>query len=176
MHRRHVTHSSRAAFSLVEFVIVILVMTILAGVVVPQVAHRKSAARDARRLADVEMVRQAIERYHLDLGVYPPASSNSGFGGWDVSHDGNFIPDLVEKGYLRSPVNDPIGDASHHYRYYVYDHASYGCQGDGQFYVLGILRFESAQSEAKYPGSFECSARDWGKEFEYVTGGGTTSR
>lgn len=164
--------SSRSAFSLLELVIVVLVLTILAGVIAPRLGSRSMAARDARRLADLRSLRDAIDQYYLDHGDYPPAQGNASFGNWDVSHDGDFIPALTDQGYLRHPVNDPVGDATYHYRYYVYPKASYGCVGTGPFYVLAATHLESPGILAQNPSYFACSGRDWSNEFDYVTGGG----
>jgi type II secretion system protein G len=174
MNRSRPRSSNRNGFSLIELVVVILIMTILAGVIVPQVIDRKSAARDARRLADVRTVRDAIEQFYLDNGSFPAPTKNGRFGGWDVSHDGDCIPSLVEEGYLRQPVNDPVGDDTYHYKYYVYAKNSYGCQGPGDYYVLGVTKFESEKTSADNQGYFKCSGRDWSSNFAYVTGGGAS--
>lgn len=164
----------KRAFTLIELVVVVSILAILAGVLVPRVSNHMRAANDAQRLADIKMIRNAIEQYYMDKGTYPKANTNSAYGGWDVSHDGNFIDELVETGYLERTPRDPINDATYHYRYYIYNRNSYGCSGQKKFYVLGIRNFESAGFARKNQGFFRCSGRNWGTEFAYVTGGGTT--
>ncbi len=159
-------------FSLIELVVVISILAILAGVLVPRVTNHMQSARDARRLADVKTVRNAIEQYYMDKAGYPVPNMNSSYGGWDVSHDGNFISVLVNTGYLEEAPVDPINDATYHYRYYVYTAGSYGCKGNTSYYILGIRNFESADFASKNKGFFRCTSRDWGNEFAYVTGGG----
>ncbi len=166
----------RGGFSLIELVVVILILSVLAGALVPRVTDRMAAARDARRMQDVSTIRDAVEQYHLDKGAYPPPVNNAAFGGWDVSQDGNFITELVETGYLREPPTDPINDDTYHYRYYVYPQGSGGCVSDGPFYVLGIRNFETEDARTKNQGYFKCSTRDWGLEFDWVTGGGASER
>src|SRR5262249_10467132 len=90
----------RAGFSLMDLVIVVSVLAILAGAMIPRFTNRLAARRDARRLSDIQVVRDAIDRYYNDHGAYPPPRANAAAGGWDVSDDGDFIPDLIEKGYL----------------------------------------------------------------------------
>jgi prepilin-type N-terminal cleavage/methylation domain-containing protein len=170
-HRR-----ANRAFTLIELVIVIAILAILSGVLVPRVTNHLRAARDARRLADIKGVRNAIEQYFLDQGQYPAPNANSTFGGWDVSHDGDFIRALRDQGYLDEDARDPLNDSTYHYRYYVYTRGSYGCAGSGNFYVLGIKNFESADFAAKNRGFFQCSGRDWADEFAFVTGGGAGLR
>ncbi|MCY3003187.1 MAG: prepilin-type N-terminal cleavage/methylation domain-containing protein [Planctomycetota bacterium] len=164
----------RRGFSLIELVIVIAILGILAGVVTPRVSQRVAAARDARRLQDVQAIRDAVEQYYLDTGSYPTATSNATYGGWDVSHDGGFLDVLVRAGYLRSAPVDPLNDDTYHYRYYVYGASSYGCVGTAPFYVLGIRRFETTEVASKNTGYFQCTGRNWGQEFAYVTGGGAS--
>jgi len=40
--------------------------------------------------------------------------------------------------------------------------------------VLGLRAFETADMALKNTGYFQCSARNWGSEFAYVTGGGAS--
>ena len=167
---------SRKGFSLIELIIVISIIAMLAGVVTPKLSSRMLQARDARRLSDVQTVRGAIEQYYQDKGVYPVANQNGGYGGWDVSHDGNFITALVEEGYLSEMVVDPINDDTYHFRYYVYNNGSYGCVGPEKFYVLGIRNFESTKFVTENSGYFDCTGRNWGNEFDWVTGGGASKR
>ena len=156
-------------FSLLELVATVAILALLAGLVVPLVAGRVAATRDARRAHDILLVRDAIEQFKLDTGEYPvgaPASS------WDTSEDGEFLKELVDGGYLADHVLDPLNDATHHFRYFRYARGQYGCVGPGQFYVLGIRAFESPGFDALGASAFQCSGRDWGREFAYVTGGG----
>jgi len=163
-------NSSRAGFSLIELVVVVLIMSVLAGVVVPRVIDRQAAARDARRLADIKAISSAVEQYHVDKGSWPKADGT----GWDVSSDASFISDLTEEGYLREVPKDPINDNIYHYRYYVYDKGKYGCVGSTRFYVLGVREFESDSFATKNPGYFKCASRNWSSDFDYVTGGGAS--
>jgi prepilin-type N-terminal cleavage/methylation domain-containing protein len=167
-------HTRRSGFSLVELVVVMLIMSILTGVALPRVTQYQRKARDTRRMADMTVVVDAIEQYKLDKGVYPAAKTNASYGGWDVSHDGDFIPVLVQEGYLREPLRDPINDSTYHLRYYVYPKGSSGCVGTGPFYVLGIRNFETDTARTANQGNWSCSGRDWGSEFAFVTGGGAS--
>lgn len=168
-------HSAlRTGFSLIELVVVMLIMTILAGVVAPRLGSYQERARDTRRMQDLKTVQSAVEQYKLDTGQFPAANTNSSFGGWDVSHDGDFISVLVQEGYLRAPVMDPVSDGTYHFRYYVYNKGSYGCVGADSYYVLGIRNFETQSAIDEFQGAFACTSRDWANEFAFVTGGGAS--
>lgn len=166
----------RAGFSLLELVIVVSIIAILVGSVAPTVTRRLAKTRDARRLADVRAIQEAIELFHADKGRWPAPDANPSYSGWDVSHDGDFISELQREGYLIDDVSDPLDSDLHHYRYAVYPGSSFGCVGFGPFYVLGIREFETEGYEDANSGFFVCSGRDWGSEFDYVTGGGATER
>ena len=161
-------------FTLLELLVVIVILALLAGILVPRVSNRVAAARDAQRIQDIQLVRDAIERYYLAEGEYPSASPNPTCGNWDVSSDGDFIPALVAKGYLKEPAADPLNDDTYQYRYRVYSKGANGCVGETRYYVLGIRNFETARFKADTPGYFKCSGRDWSTQFAYVTGGGAS--
>ncbi len=161
----------KRGFTLIELVVVISVLAILSGVLVPRVTNHMKSARDARRLADIKTIRNAVEQYYMDKGEFPAANANALFGGWDVSHDGNFITVLQESGYLEDTPSDPINNATYHYRYHVYEAGTYSCDGTERFFVLGVRNFESADFARKNKGFFRCSGRNWSSEFAYVAGG-----
>jgi type II secretory pathway pseudopilin PulG len=160
-----------AGVSLVEIVIALSVIAILVGALVPRVTNRMARSRDLRRLADVQTIVRAIERYRVEKGALPAARQNASYGGWDVSQDGDFIPDLVRGGYLTDTLHDPLDDETYNYRYFVYDAGTAGCACNGPFYVLGIRTFETVEVAQKHPGGFRCPERDFGDEFAWVTGG-----
>lgn len=166
--------SRRAGFTLIELVVVISILAILAGALIPRVTNRMAQSRDARRLADLRAVKNAVDQFYIDKGYYPPARQNAAYGGWDVSQDGDFIPTLLSEGYLQSIPKDPINDETYQYRYYLYDKGTGGCRGDSKFYVLGLRAFETADMALKNTGYFQCASRNWGTEFAYVTGGGAS--
>ncbi len=163
-----------SGFTLTELVVVILILAILAGALVPRVTDRMAASRDSRRLADVHVLREAIEQYYMDKGAYPHPTVVAAGNGYDVSTDGDFIPELLKTGYLREPVMDPINNAVNYYGYNVFAQGTEGCKGKGKFYVLGIKRFETPGFAAAHVGYFKCAQKDWSTDFEFVTGAGAS--
>lgn len=162
---------SKRGFTLIEMVVVISVLAILSGVIVPRVSDHQREARDARRLADIKTIRNAVEQFHMDRGEFPQAEANRFMGQWEVSSDDHFIDVLQEEGYLERAFRDPLNNESYHYRYFVYDEGAYGCQSPGAYFVLGIRNFESSEFAKQNRGFFKCGTRNWTDEFAYVVGG-----
>lgn len=166
---------TRNGFTLIELVIVMLILSTLAGMALPKVRDYQASARDARRMTDIKVVQEAIEQYFLEKGEYPPHNANSGFGNWDVSQDGDFIPALVNGGYLPSSIDDPSSHLTgFRYQYQRFSPGTGGCVGGLSFYVLGIKNFESEKARAEHVGGFKCVSRDWGTELAFTTGGGAS--
>ncbi len=165
-------HRSGNGFNLVEMTIIMSIFGLLAGTIAPRISNRTLAERDARRLSDMQTVCGAIERFQLDRGTYPPADSNGAHGGWDVSHDGNFISALVEHGYLAESATDPVNDDTFHFRYYRYNAKTPESGQTGTYYVLGLRNFESARFAREHECNFEYAGKNWADEFDWVTVGG----
>lgn len=174
--RRHpfMSTHSRHGFTLIEVIVVASILAILAGALIPRVTNHMAESRDARRLNDIQAVRAAIEQYFADHQRYPAGKANSSYGGWDVSNDGDFIPELVQDGYLPEPARDPGDDDLHYYAYYLYDKGTAGCESTGKFYVLGVKAYETSEYATQRKGFLRCASRDWSTELDYVTGGGTS--
>jgi len=67
----------RAAFSLVELVVVVLIIGILAAVAAPRMFDTAGSARDAATRASLGIVRDSIELFRSQNGGYPPAATLS---------------------------------------------------------------------------------------------------
>lgn len=158
-------------FSLLELILVMALLAVLSGAIAPSITARVANSRDARRLTDMQAVREALEQYKIDTGNYPTGSENGAYGDWDVSHDGNFLPELLVGNYLDAPVADPRNNEAHHYRYHRYPAGTYGCATGTDFYVLGLVAYETSEYRTNNRGLFSCSGRDWGDEFDWVAGG-----
>lgn len=165
----------RHGVTVIEWIVVISIAAIVAGSVLPRVTSHMAEARDARRISDVRLLRDAIERFRVGENRYPQSEGNASYGGWDVSGDGDFIPELVRLGYLHEPVRDPGESGACYYAYFLYDRGATGCASAEKFYVLAVKSFESTAFAARNRGHFACPDRDWSQEFAFVTGNGLVS-
>jgi type II secretion system protein G len=95
-------------FTLIELLVVIAIIGILATIVLTVVEDAKLKARDAKRIADLHTIGQALELFRTSAGHYPVAT------GWvsDCGHAGdNWIPDGTDygwsTGYISVMPRDP---------------------------------------------------------------------
>ena len=66
-------------FTFVELMIVIMVILILSSVAIMTLNTSRAKARDAKRLADVQRIRTALEFYYAEENTYP-VYNNLGLG------------------------------------------------------------------------------------------------
>lgn len=59
------------AFTLIELLIVIAILSILASLVFPRLKDRKEEAKRMKAIIQIQLFMQALEKYRLDNGTYP---------------------------------------------------------------------------------------------------------
>lgn len=64
----------RAAFTLIEILVVIAVIAILASLVAPNVFQHVGTARSTTARSQLEMLATALDAYRLDTGRYPTSA------------------------------------------------------------------------------------------------------
>jgi len=68
-------YSGNKAFTLTEILLVIIIIGVLAGMVIPNLAGKSKEARIAAAKADIEAnLAVALDMYELDNGAYPTTS------------------------------------------------------------------------------------------------------
>ncbi len=82
---------SAAGFTLIEMLVVVSIITILAGMSIAQYKHGVTVAQEAALKEDLFRMREAIDQYYADKGQYPVD-----------------ITALVSEGYLRQVPKDPF--------------------------------------------------------------------
>lgn len=81
----------RAAFSLVELVVVVVIIGIVSAIAVPRFSQATDSARASYIEGSVASVRRAIELYFSEHGRYPGYDPSSG-----TPDDDDFVRQLVE--------------------------------------------------------------------------------
>ena len=66
-----INRKKEQGFTLIELLVVVAILAVLAGVAVPRVLDALSTAKKNADTANVAILQGAIERFHLDAGVYP---------------------------------------------------------------------------------------------------------
>lgn len=66
----------KKGFTLVELLVVVAIIGLIAGIAVVSVNSTRAKARDARRLADIKQIQNALGMRFSDLGMYPPTPAN----------------------------------------------------------------------------------------------------
>jgi len=89
-----VTRSSRG-FTLIEVLVVMVIITILAGISVAMYQNSIVRAKEARLLTDLKLMREAIDAYHADKNKWPPT-----------------LDALATEKYIREVGVDPITGAA----------------------------------------------------------------
>lgn len=65
----------RRAFSLIELVIVVVILGIIGAIAIPRMSRGAEGAADSSLVADLAVLRNAIDLYQAEHGgVYPPAA------------------------------------------------------------------------------------------------------
>jgi general secretion pathway protein G len=85
----------KKGFSLVELLVVISIIAILVSVGSISYARSLKLSRDAKRKTDLEQIRQALETYRAENGIYPATASLTA----------ELVPD-----YINSIPEDPKED------------------------------------------------------------------
>lgn len=83
-------------FTLVELLVVIGIISILATILLLQLGTARAKARDAKRIADVNQTRSAVEQFFDDNGTYP------------TGNDLGAVPNKLFPKYLSSVPKDPL--------------------------------------------------------------------
>jgi type II secretion system protein G len=98
--------NSRAGFTLIELLVVIAIIGLLASIVLASLNGARRKSRDARRIADLKQIQNALELYSNDNnGKYPSSASTVAVGGQAA---GTALAGLVS-GFIAAIPGDPLG-------------------------------------------------------------------
>jgi len=136
-------------FTLIEVLVVVVILSILAAIIVPQIMDRPDQARVVAAKADIRALEGALKLYRLDNGVYP--STEQGLQALVKKPETGEIPsNWKSTGYLDRLPKDPW---KHDYQYLnpglhgEIDIFSYGADGqpggDGVSADIGSWNLDS---------------------------------
>jgi prepilin-type N-terminal cleavage/methylation domain-containing protein len=104
----------KKGFTLIELLVVITIVGILIGLSVFGLQGSRESSRDAKRKADLELIRSGIEIYKSDCLGYPVATYTTNWPS-SITGDGTPAACALTNIYV-SPPADPQSPA----RYYIY--------------------------------------------------------
>jgi len=126
-------------FTLIEIMVVILIIGLLALMVVPRLRGVADRAKRTKAQADIQELKQALDRYYLDNGSYP--TSDQGLQALVSPPTAGRVPSNYEQGgYIEKLPSDPWGN-------------QYFYQSDGSSYALKSFGPDGVQSADDIDGS-----------------------
>ena len=126
-------------FTLIEIMVVILIIGLLALMVVPRLRGVADRAKRTKAQADIQELKQALDRYYLDNGSYP--TTDQGLQSLVSPPTGGRLPSNYEQGgYIEKLPSDPWGN-------------QYFYQSDGSTYALKSFGPDGVQSADDIDGS-----------------------
>jgi len=126
-------------FTLIEIMVVILIIGLLALMVVPRLRGVADRAKRTKAQADIQELKQALDRYYLDNGSYP--TTDQGLQALVSPPTGGRVPSNYEQGgYIEKLPSDPWGN-------------QYFYQSDGSTYALKSFGPDGVQSADDIDGS-----------------------
>jgi len=132
------------SFTLIELLVVIFIIGVLAALITSNVSRSRMKGRDARRKADLNAIKAAVEEYAMEKGSLPgqdqsPQVCQYSAGGWCFS-DGPWPSSLQTalQPYLYPLPKDPINarPTGHYYMYrYAENPAIASCNRPGTYKI-----------------------------------------
>ena len=100
-------HARSRGLSLIELMLVLAILAILAAIVLPRHTTASDEARTTAAETQLRLIREAIERYHLDHGSYPRVDAM-----WDAltrqtDESGDVVPGGRFGPYITEPPMNP---------------------------------------------------------------------
>jgi len=82
-------------FTLIELLVVLAILVLLLTLAAPRYFHGVDRAKEAALLQNLSVTRDALDKFHGDLGRYPDS-----------------LQELVDRQYLRKVPVDPLTDSA----------------------------------------------------------------
>jgi type II secretion system protein G len=135
---------AKKGFTLIELLIVIAIIGLLATLAIVSLTTAQRKARDARRVADIKQLQNAVEVYYSEIAQYPLTAAtstlNSGTTVDTVSTWTDFGSTSVIGGYITNVPIDPTNNSTTGYIY------TYGANAAGTEYFLSAKLEDTASA------------------------------
>lgn len=95
-------------FTLIEIMVVVIILSILAGIIIPRIAGRPEEARRTKAVVQIKQLEGALNLFMIDNGFYP--STEQGLESLVTEPTTGEAPqNFKEGGYMKKLPNDPWG-------------------------------------------------------------------
>src|SRR3989344_4771761 len=111
---KHMQKKSIQGFTLIEMLIVIAVISILAGIVLVGVTGFQETARDTKRIGDLRGVQNSLELYYTRCGFYPQTTGGGAncSGGANITTWAQLAQAMVNVGIISDESKLPVDPKS----------------------------------------------------------------
>lgn len=145
-------------FTLLEMLMVLAILTLLAGIIVSAVRDATESAHDGRRLQDMNTIVNAIQRYHFEHRAFPGPNDSGVIGNAGTCRSA-FENDILSGDHLqRFPVDPAASSCTDSEHYYYWDATRSGLQ-----YCVAIGTLSTA-SESDMCNNFAKKFRSFGAQ------------
>ncbi len=136
----------KQAFTLIEILVVATIISLLASIAIVSYSQFVKQSRDAKRKADLEQIRAAVEQWRSNNGTYPTGVNAIEFntGSCTANPSGGLV-DSSSITYLSKIPNDPQCSSGKPTYYYS--------SSDGSSYTVGAFLETSSVSGCGGSGS-----------------------
>ena len=109
--------NKQKGFTLIELLVVIAIIGLLSSVVLASLNSARASARDAKRKAEMQQIKTAMELYYNNNGRYQVTGSgwaNGGYGWFNCANASSYVATSVAKALvnnkaLSTEIVDPRG-------------------------------------------------------------------
>jgi general secretion pathway protein G len=106
------------SFTLIELLVVIFIIGVLAALITSNVSRSRMKGRDARRKADLNSIRTAVETYAMENGTMPGNCGTTACCSNDSTCGSTWATlETVLQPYLYPLPKDPINNSNYRYKY-----------------------------------------------------------
>jgi general secretion pathway protein G len=135
-----------SGFTLIEIMVVVIILSILAGIIIPRIAGRPEEARRTKAAVQIKQIEGALNLFKIDNGFYP-TTDQSLEALVSPPTTGEEPQNYKEGGYMKKMPNDPWGNP--------YAYLSPGEHGDFDLISFGADGVEGGEERDTDIGNWE---------------------